>query len=85
VGSQTKFPVPEIIDLDVSDLAGEKTSSPASQLARIRWSKPENVERRIESLADHIKRTVDALPPLTEDQRARLAALLRPGTEAEAA
>lgn len=29
-------------------------------------------------LADHIKRTVDAAPPLTDEQRARLAHLLRP-------
>jgi hypothetical protein len=32
---------------------------------------------RAERLADHIRRTVDALPPLTEAQRNRLAQLLR--------
>jgi hypothetical protein len=29
-------------------------------------------------LAEHVRRVVDAAPPLTADQRARLAALLRP-------
>ncbi len=32
---------------------------------------------RTERLAEYIKRTVDAAPPLTEDQRDRLALLLR--------
>lgn len=34
---------------------------------------------RAEALADHIKRTVDAAPPLTVEQRDRLALLLRGG------
>ncbi|MFD4551404.1 hypothetical protein [Streptomyces sp. NPDC058466] len=34
------------------------------------------------TLEDHIKRVVDSFPPLTEEQRARLAVLLRPGMEA---
>ena len=33
---------------------------------------------RTERLADYIKRTVDAAPPLTAEQRDRLALLLRP-------
>lgn len=33
---------------------------------------------RTERLAEQIKRTVDAAPPLTGEQRAHLAALLRP-------
>jgi hypothetical protein len=33
---------------------------------------------RTERLADYITRTVDAAPPLTADQRDRLALLLRP-------
>jgi hypothetical protein len=33
---------------------------------------------RAERLAEFIARTVDAAPPLTESQRERLAALLRP-------
>lgn len=36
-------------------------------------------------LADYIKRTVDAAPPLTPEQRARLALLLRGGADDDAA
>lgn len=43
---------------------------------------PELVDARrnlkAERLADYISRTVDAAPPLTAEQRDRLAALLRP-------
>ena len=35
---------------------------------------------RTERLADYIKRTVDAAPPLTAEQRDRLALLLRPAS-----
>src|SRR5688572_12308608 len=39
-----------------------------------------------ETLAAHVRRVVDALPPLTEAQRAKLAAILGPGqSEAGAA
>ena len=31
------------------------------------------------ALEEHIRKVVDAAPPLTDDQRARLAALLAPG------
>lgn len=34
---------------------------------------------RAERLADHVQRVVSEAPPLTDDQRARIAALLRPG------
>ncbi len=37
---------------------------------------------RTERLAEYIKRTVDAAPPLTEDQRDRLALLLRGRSDA---
>ena len=37
--------------------------------------------REIDGLARHIERVVDAAPPLTEAQRARLAALLRPTSD----
>lgn len=61
-------------------------SEAGSGLVQHRWRKPENVERRVDALANHIARTVDSLPPLTPAQRERLAALLRPtGTEAQAA
>lgn len=33
---------------------------------------------RAANLADHIRRVVNEAPPLTDEQRARLAALLRP-------
>ncbi len=36
---------------------------------------------RTERLADYITRTVDAAPPLTADQRDRLALLLRGGSD----
>lgn len=39
---------------------------------------------RAERLADYIKRTVDAAPPLTAEQRDRLAALLRPAPQVSA-
>lgn len=44
--------------------------------------------REVDGLARHIERVVDAAPPLTESQRARLAALLSPAptdTEGRAA
>jgi hypothetical protein len=34
--------------------------------------------------AEYVRRIVDRLPPLTDEQRARLATLLRDGTPAEA-
>jgi len=39
---------------------------------------------RAERLAKAIRETVDAAPPLTDEQRGRLAALLRHGTQAGA-
>jgi len=35
-------------------------------------------DMRAAKLAEHIRRVVDVAPPLTDDQRARLTALLRP-------
>ncbi len=40
---------------------------------------------RTERLADYIRRTVDAAPPLTADQRHRLASLLHGGGHDDAA
>ena len=34
------------------------------------------------ALEDHVRRTVDAAPPLTEDQRERIVALLNPAAAA---
>jgi hypothetical protein len=39
---------------------------------------------RAEKLADHIRQVVDAAPPLSDEQRDRLAALLRPTTPSDA-
>lgn len=45
-----------------------------------RWAKPENVEKRVDALAAHVRKIVDSLPPLTPEQKARLAAILAPST-----
>jgi hypothetical protein len=37
-----------------------------------------DTERRAERLENHVRRVVDAAPPLTQAQRDRLVALLRP-------
>lgn len=42
-------------------------------------------ELRVAKLADYIKRTVAEAPPLTSEQRDRLAALLRPARSSSAA
>jgi hypothetical protein len=44
-----------------------------------------DTEIRTEALADHIRNLVDAAPPLTAEQRDRLAALLRTDGEVSAA
>jgi hypothetical protein len=49
------------------------------EAVRARWNKPETVEKRVDALAETIRRKIDKLPPLTAAQRERLAALLRPG------
>lgn len=41
-------------------------------------------ERKTAALAAHITKLVDAAPPLTAEQRDRLALLLRPSTEQRA-
>lgn len=45
--------------------------------SRARWAKPDHVQARVDCLADYIRKVVDTLPPLTEAQKAKLAALLR--------
>ena len=42
-------------------------------------------DMRAAKLAEHIRRVVDAAPPLTDDQRARLAVLLLRSSGGEAA
>ena len=54
----------------------------AQRAAAKRWNKPtEELDRdyAAEKLADYISRTVDAAPPLTAEQRDRLAVLLNAG------
>ena len=59
-----------------------------NRLGAIKRHHPNDTERLADArrdlaaakLAEYIARTVDAAPPLTDDQRARLAALLRPVT-----
>lgn len=50
--------------------------------AASRWDRPDKDELArdyaAEKLADYIRRTVDAAPPLTAEQRERLTSLLRP-------
>lgn len=36
-------------------------------------------------IAEYVRKTVDAAPPLTDEQRERIAALLRPSTGGDAA
>lgn len=38
-------------------------------------------ELRVQTLADQIQRTIDQAPPLSDEQRARLARLLAPQTD----
>lgn len=65
-------------------LVGTPLARSRSQLAvACRLGTPEDVDeaRRdftAAKLADYIKRTVDQAPPLTDEQRERIAALLRP-------
>jgi len=57
--------------------------------AAARWKKPNADDQRRQlaatRLADYIKRTVDNAPPLTAEQRDRLALLLRGGEPLDAA
>jgi len=54
----------------------------AKHAAAVRWGKPNQTETARDlaaaKLADYIARVVDAAPPLTPEQRDRLALLLRP-------
>lgn len=45
---------------------------PGALLARRRWDRPENIERRVDALAEHITSALGKLPPLTRAQRVRL-------------
>lgn len=43
-----------------------------------RWSKPENVDKRVTTLAEHVRRVVDTFPPLSEAQQDKLRDAFRP-------
>jgi hypothetical protein len=53
-----------------------RTTAEASETANARWRRPDVVDQRVDALAATLERKVDALPPLTGDQFARLAAVL---------
>jgi hypothetical protein len=53
-----------------SKIAAEERHRPGTDTGDLRR------ELRAAQLAEHIRRVVDAAPPLSDDQRARLAALL---------
>lgn len=59
-----------------SEIAHAKRVDPNADVTELR--------RRLkaERLEDHIRRTVDAAPPLTPEQRERIAALLQPAAGA---
>jgi hypothetical protein len=42
---------------------------------RARWDRPENVQRRVDGLAEVIRRKIATLPPLTDEQIDKLAGL----------
>ena len=60
----------------------EKRSALARHAAVVRWDNPnrEDTARDLATarIAEYVTRVVDAAPPLTPEQRDRIAALLRP-------
>lgn len=54
----------------------------AQRAIEARWAKPHNRERQVQSAERYIRKLVDAAPPLTDEQRVRLIALLAPGAAA---
>ena len=60
----------------------EKRSALARHAAAVRWDNPNQTETARElataRIAEYVARVVDAAPPLTPEQRDRIAALLRP-------
>ncbi len=64
----------------------DRRSAQGSYAAAVRWRKPDQDQKARDfafaRLEDYIRQTVEAAPPLTDDQRSRLALLLRGGTAA---
>lgn len=54
----------------------ESSDSPGRELARKRWDRPDNITARYERLAEHIRAKVATLPPLTEEQKQKLTAII---------
>ena len=54
-------------------IAATKRRDPGADVTNLQ------VQLKAERLADHVRRVVDSAPPLTPEQRARIAALLRGG------
>jgi hypothetical protein len=46
-------------------------------LARKRWDRPENVDRRVGAIAGHLATALAKLPPLTRAQRAQLVGVIK--------
>lgn len=59
-----------------SQIAHAKRADPDADVTELRR------QLKAEHLADYIRRTVESAPPLTDEQRARLASLLRPESAA---
>jgi hypothetical protein len=64
------------------DAEGRRRRARAAALARHQPDHPDVAAWRAEAAERYIRALVDGFPPLTPQQRARLAALLRPEQEA---
>jgi hypothetical protein len=67
------------------DAAGRRRRARAASLARHQPDHPAIAAFRVEAAEKYIRELVDSLPPLTDAQRRRLAALLHPEGGADAA
>lgn len=50
--------------------------SPAQELAKQRWTRPDVVQARVDSLARAIEVKLSRLPPLTDEQKRFLTAVI---------
>lgn len=75
------------MSMSVDEINAERRKLRARKGVAVRLRRPEEAARldaeiRTAALAEHIARVVDAAPPLNEEQRDRLALLLRGGADA---